>query len=636
MIVIAWEPISVLFRLRIRAKPRLDSGYRDSDGIDSAPVAKLVKIFTTVTTRRIQNSDEPKVPDLRDVIASQVTKALHHILPGLFAQMKDEILEAVDQRIDMAFTTRGSTSGNSSQAPGRNVTFKDFMACQPPLFEGRKDPIACFRWVAAVEGAFRTSGCPGEMKVFYVVNLLRNAESYGGADQCYDVGRVQGTTGRAVRSSHRDAANHRGVSELGLDNGDGERDHQPPVLGEITFLSGLLEHRRNEDVSVPGVLKTEIREFVATSMCKSFDAMVEDVKGKRKAEQEPVPVKKFKGQRSDGRKDAGRTTKGSVDCQSPCASNAGSLVIEAGSAGSNRGPPGHIKPNCPQLVGAAAAETPASTPLMITDGSTGKKSGSTTGGCGRVFQLTAEGAEADPDVVAAFSPENEKPALVLFDTGATWSFVLNTFDKDLQLERDRLASPLVIDIATEEVRFGDSWSTFYLRLYPHPVSRIDVIVGVDGMFRNRGTVDCAEQLARIQNSSGGELIVYGEGRRRQLAFSSITKAREYLRHRCAGYLAYAVTGSAEEKLSVVGVPNCISVRLTIRRRTDKVEESLNYTEKPVAVLEWKVKQLRNKEIGIVKVQWQHRKGSEWIWEPEADMREVSGTLLGLISGTKSV
>ncbi|KAJ9558505.1 hypothetical protein OSB04_013119 [Centaurea solstitialis] len=53
----------------------------------------------------------------------------------------------------------------------------------------------------------------------------------------------------------------------------------------------------------------------------------------------------------------------------------------------------------------------------------------------------------------------------------------------------------------------------------------------------------------------------------------------------------------------------------------QVDESLNFIERPVAVLERKVRKLRNKEIGIVKVQWQHRKGSEWTWEPEAEMRE---------------
>ena len=35
----------------------------------------------------------------------------------------------------------------------------------------------------------------------------------------------------------------------------------------------------------------------------------------------------------------------------------------------------------------------------------------------------------------------------------------------------------------------------------------------------------------------------------------------------------------------------------------------------------KVKVLRNKEVPLVQVQWPHRKGSEWTWEPESEIRE---------------
>ncbi|CAH1418427.1 unnamed protein product [Lactuca virosa] len=53
----------------------------------------------------------------------------------------------------------------------------------------------------------------------------------------------------------------------------------------------------------------------------------------------------------------------------------------------------------------------------------------------------------------------------------------------------------------------------------------------------------------------------------------------------------------------------------------QVDERLNYVERPVAIMERKMKILRNKEIPLVKVQWEHRRGSEWMWEPEAEMRE---------------
>ncbi|KAJ9536008.1 hypothetical protein OSB04_un000824 [Centaurea solstitialis] len=52
----------------------------------------------------------------------------------------------------------------------------------------------------------------------------------------------------------------------------------------------------------------------------------------------------------------------------------------------------------------------------------------------------------------------------------------------------------------------------------------------------------------------------------------------------------------------------------------QVDERLNYAERLIAILERKTKTLRNKEIGVVKVQWEHRKGSEWTWEPEDEMR----------------
>ena len=43
----------------------------------------------------------------------------------------------------------------------------------------------------------------------------------------------------------------------------------------------------------------------------------------------------------------------------------------------------------------------------------------------------------------------------------------------------------------------------------------------------------------------------------------------------------------------------------------QVDDSLNYIERPIAILDRKTKALRNKEVEPVKVQWQHRKGSEW-------------------------
>ena len=41
----------------------------------------------------------------------------------------------------------------------------------------------------------------------------------------------------------------------------------------------------------------------------------------------------------------------------------------------------------------------------------------------------------------------------------------------------------------------------------------------------------------------------------------------------------------------------------------------------MAILGRKMKTLRNKVVELVRVQWQHHKGSESIWELEDEMRE---------------
>lgn len=53
----------------------------------------------------------------------------------------------------------------------------------------------------------------------------------------------------------------------------------------------------------------------------------------------------------------------------------------------------------------------------------------------------------------------------------------------------------------------------------------------------------------------------------------------------------------------------------------QIDESLNYLEKPIAIVDRKSKVLRSgKTVYSVKVQWRHKKGSECTWEPEEEMK----------------
>ena len=52
----------------------------------------------------------------------------------------------------------------------------------------------------------------------------------------------------------------------------------------------------------------------------------------------------------------------------------------------------------------------------------------------------------------------------------------------------------------------------------------------------------------------------------------------------------------------------------------QVQEDLSYDEEPKAIMAREVKRLRNKQVLLVKVLWQHHGKEEATWEPEATMR----------------
>ncbi|XP_022008037.1 uncharacterized protein LOC110907352 [Helianthus annuus] len=61
----------------------------------------------------------------------------------------------------------------------------------------------------------------------------------------------------------------------------------------------------------------------------------------------------------------------------------------------------------------------------------------------------------------------------------------------------------------------------------------------------------------------------------------------------------------------------------------ELDEGLKYVERPIAIKDVKVKNLCNKTVRQVLVQWQHRKGSELTWETKDEMRKHYPFLFGV-------
>ncbi|XP_054816857.1 uncharacterized protein LOC129316455 [Prosopis cineraria] len=118
---------------------------------------------------------------------------------------------------------------------------------------------------------------------------------------------------------------------------------------------------------------------------------------------------------------------------------------------------------------------------------------------GHVFALTREEAEASLKLIQGMISLNNQQISTLFDSGATYSFI---FDECAQrLELHIVEMPFVMNVSTSvgaSVRTSRAWLKVELKfgeivtsidLIYLPISRIDVIIGMDWLSANRATLD---------------------------------------------------------------------------------------------------------------------------------------------------
>ena len=118
---------------------------------------------------------------------------------------------------------------------------------------------------------------------------------------------------------------------------------------------------------------------------------------------------------------------------------------------------------------------------------------------------------------------NSVPALVLFESGASRSFVSVAFSRHISTWREALSRPPRVSIADEHAVFATDvicectfeifGVEFSIDLVSIAMGDVYVMVVKDWLSRFGAVIDCELQLVTIRNPSRGVLTVYGEGTR---------------------------------------------------------------------------------------------------------------------------
>nr|GEX02782.1 hypothetical protein [Tanacetum cinerariifolium] len=399
-----------------------------------------------------------EIKALRSMINRQVGKAIENVMPFYISQTTDNLKEGRmmnDSRNEME-------------------TSRDFTACDAPKFDGTLDPIACTKWLSAVEGAFRTSCCKEKKKVDFASNFLRDS-----AKMCETLNEMWKKFNDLIR-------------------------YYPVYHGNEKLKVKKFQRMLRDDIrEVISLFKcATLEDLLSRSRLREADLLRKKNKEtKRKldfVDQDAKKPKQDQVQRSGGTKiktpckKCHKTHLGACQANLPGCYKCGALNHISKDCKKpmilcyNCNQLGHKSNECPNLKAIEAK------PLKSIKEEKVEKTGIRTP-TARVYMMAIEGDKVARDVVTSTILVNSIPARVLYDSSVSISFVSFEFSKNLSTPPNKLLFPLEVEIAGDEivvvskvyrdVEIEIDDSVFKIDLIPIVLGAFDVTIGMDWLDR---------------------------------------------------------------------------------------------------------------------------------------------------------
>src|SRR6266542_3500935 len=138
---------------------------------------------------------------------------------------------------------------------------------------------------------------------------------------------------------------------------------------------------------------------------------------------------------------------------------------------------------------------------------------------GKVHHMTAEEAQNEPDVILGMFPIESSYGTVLFDSGATHSFISASFVAQNSLHVILMKDPMIVSTPGGRMKAQNFCPSvdIFIRGVDFPSSLIvlesnglDVILGMDWLTKYKGVISCATKSIQLTHPSGQEVEYQSE------------------------------------------------------------------------------------------------------------------------------
>jgi hypothetical protein len=137
----------------------------------------------------------------------------------------------------------------------------------------------------------------------------------------------------------------------------------------------------------------------------------------------------------------------------------------------------------------------------------------------RVNHVVVEDAHAAPDIIIGMILVNDNGATILFDSGASHSFIAANFVQKHNLPLYMLKNWMIVSSPRGDMHARHVCSKvsilirgveFLANLIVLESNEIDVILGMDWLSKHKGMINCAKKVVRLTTSSGKEMEYVAE------------------------------------------------------------------------------------------------------------------------------